>query len=56
MELDNSEGSNVNDGATKNSPATEENKLEENSGVEFPGSSLEPFIGTSLTIQDYDFL
>ena len=33
----------------------EERKSEENSGVEFPGSSLEPYVGSSLTMEDHDF-
>lgn len=32
-----------------------DNKLEENSGVEFPGMSVEPYIGSSLAISDHDF-
>ena len=32
-----------------------ERKSEENSGVEFPGSSMEPFVGSSLTIDDHEF-
>ena len=31
------------------------NKIEENSGVEFPGMSVEPYVGSSLTINDHDF-
>ena len=33
----------------------EERKSEENSGVEFPGTSLEPYVGSSLTMEDHDF-
>ena len=33
----------------------EERKSEENSGIEFPGSSLEPYVGSSLTMEDHDF-
>lgn len=32
-----------------------EEKLEMNSGVEFPGESLEPMVGSSLTFEDKDF-
>lgn len=32
----------------------QEGEVQENSGVEFPGESLEPFVGTSLTIDDCD--
>ena len=31
------------------------NKIEENSGVVFPGMSVEPYVGSSLTIADHDF-
>lgn len=30
-------------------------KVEENSGVEFPGSSMEQYVGSSLVIADHDF-
>ena len=30
-------------------------KNEENSGVEFPGQSLEPYVGSSITLTDHDF-
>ena len=33
----------------------QQQQSEENSGVEFPGTSLEPFIGTSLNISDHEF-
>ena len=33
----------------------EERKIEENSGIEFPGSSLELYVGSSLTMEDHDF-
>ena len=29
--------------------------LEANSGVEFPGESIEPYVGTSLNFGDKDF-
>ena len=29
--------------------------MEENSGVEFPGESLEPYVGSSLTFDDVEF-
>ena len=29
--------------------------VEENSGVEFPGESLEPYVGSSLTFDDVEF-
>ena len=32
-----------------------DDSIEENSGVEFPGESLEPYIGSSLTIEDVEF-
>ena len=32
-----------------------ERKSEENSGVAFPGNSMEPYVGSSLTIDDHDF-
>ena len=34
---------------------TLENKNENNSGVEFPGNTMEPYMGSSLTIDDHDF-
>lgn len=30
-------------------------KSEENSGVAFPGESLEPYMGTLITMEDHDF-
>ena len=33
----------------------DERKVEENSGIEFPGSSLELYVGSSLTMEDHDF-
>ena len=33
----------------------EDNNVEENSGVDFPGDSLEPFVGSSLTFDDHQF-
>ena len=32
-----------------------DSKLEENSGVEFDGMSVEPYIGSSLAISEHDF-
>ena len=33
----------------------EGSKIEENSGVDFPGDSLEPYVGSSLTFDDHEF-
>lgn len=33
----------------------EENKEEQNSGITFPGYSVEPYVGSALTINDHDF-
>jgi len=32
-----------------------EKKIEENSGVKFPGQCMEAFVGSALTIDDHDF-
>lgn len=29
--------------------------VEENSGVDFPGESIEPYVGTSLNFEDKEF-
>ena len=34
----------------------EDTRVEENSGVEFPGDCLEPYVGTALNFGDKDFL
>jgi hypothetical protein len=51
MEVDNSDPSE----ASTSNAAMDGDRSEENSGVEFPGTSLEPFVGTSLTISDQEF-
>lgn len=33
----------------------EESKEEENSGVECPGESLEPYVGSAMTFEDHEF-
>ena len=33
----------------------EDGAIEENSGVEFPGESLEPYVGTALNFGDKDY-
>jgi hypothetical protein len=33
----------------------QDDDVEENSGVEFPGESLEPYVGSSLTFDDVEF-
>ena len=35
--------------------STVDSKNENNSGVEFPGNTMEPYVGSSLTIDDHDF-
>ena len=32
-----------------------ETNIEENSGIEFPGESIEPYVGTSLNFEDKEF-
>ena len=34
---------------------SEDQKNEENSGVKFPGDSMEPYVGSTLTMEDHDF-
>lgn len=35
--------------------AANEDNIEENSGVEFPGNSMEQYVGSALVISDHDF-
>ena len=42
--------------ASSNSDSGEESKSETNSGVSFPGESIEPYVGSILTIEEFEFM
>lgn len=45
----------VDNGNSVTASEEDQNKTEENSGVAFPGYSVEPYVGSALTINDHDF-
>jgi hypothetical protein len=45
----------IKEGSKSENKGTPSGKVEENSGVEFPGESIEPYVGTSLNFGDKDF-
>lgn len=45
----------VDNGNSVTASEDDPNKSEENSGIAFPGYSVEPYVGSALTINDHDF-